>query len=68
MLNILLSWVLDTWWGEDVARQIATPHVTTKPLDESVVWSLPESHRVIVATEDGYTLICGVTLDESINQ
>lgn len=62
LLNILLSWILDAWWGEDVPRQIDTPRVASKPLNQTVAWSLPEETRVVVSTEDGYTLICGVTL------
>lgn len=64
LLNILLSWVLDTWWGEQAAREFETPEAATKPLDETVAWSLPQAQRVVVSTEDGYTLICGITLDE----
>jgi hypothetical protein len=63
LLNILTGWVLDTWWGEDVAHDMGTPVAFRKPFDQTVCWSLPQGQRVVVATDPGYTFICGVTAE-----
>lgn len=63
LLNILTAWVLDTWWGEDVAHEMGTPTALRKKFDETVAWSIPNERRVVVTTDAGYTFLCGVMVE-----
>jgi hypothetical protein len=64
-LNILGNWVLDALWGNsEIPFQVAVPRVEAKPLENTVVWSLPATRRAIVLTDAECTVLCGITLNE----
>ena len=63
LLNILTAWVLDTWWGVDVEHHMGTPSTARKPLDKTLVWTLPEEQRVVVLTDAGHRFLFGVALE-----